>query len=155
MAIERTLILLKPDAIQRRIAGRLLSRIEDKGLDIIGLKMLHVTPELARQHYAEHVQKAFYPHLEAFITAAPVIALVVEGPQAISVMRTLMGSTNGREAAPGTIRGDFGTSRQMNLVHGSDGPEAAEREIGIYFGPEELCQYTPALSEWIVAGDEK
>jgi len=155
MAIERTLILLKPDAVQRRIAGRLLTRIEDKGLDIIGLKMLQVTPELARQHYAEHVQKSFYPQLEAFITSAPVVALVLEGPQAISVMRTLMGSTNGREAAPGTIRGDFGTSRQMNLIHGSDGPEAAAREIEIYFRPEELCQFTPALAEWIVAGDEK
>jgi len=155
MSIERTLILFKPDAVQRRLLGRLLSRIEDKGFQIVGLKMLQVTPDLAKQHYAEHVEKPFYPHLEAFITAAPVVALVVEGVEAISVMRNLMGSTNGREAAPGTIRGDFGTSRQMNLIHGSDGPEAAAREIKIYFDDAELCSYQSTLSEWLVAEDEK
>ncbi len=154
MANERTLILFKPDAIQRRLIGRLLARIEDKGFNIIGLKMLQVTAELARQHYAEHVHKSFYPNLESFITAAPVVALVVEGPGAISVLRTMMGSTNGREAAPGTIRGDFGTSRQMNLIHGSDSPEAAEREIGIYFRPEELCECSLSLQEWLLASDE-
>lgn len=154
MSIERTLILFKPDAVQRRLIGRLLARVEDKGFNIVGLKMLSVTPELARQHYAEHVQKSFYPNLEAFITAAPVVALVVEGPGAISVMRTMMGSTNGREAAPGTIRGDFGTSRQMNLIHGSDGPEAAAREIEIYFRPEEICSCNLSLGEWLLASDE-
>src|SRR6056297_3329586 len=122
MPQERSLILFKPDAVQRRLTGCLLSRIEQKGYKIVGLKMLQVTPELARQHYAEHVEKPFYPNLEAFITSSPVIALVVEGPEVITVMRTMMGSTNGREAAPGTIRGDFGSSRQMNLIHGSDGP---------------------------------
>ncbi len=154
MGTERTLILFKPDAVQRRLSGTLLSRIEDKGLKLVGLKMLQVTPELARQHYAEHVEKPFYPALEEFITAGPVIALVAEGPEAISVMRNLMGPTNGRDAAPGTIRGDFGLSRQMNLMHGSDGPDAAQREIGIYFSPSELMEYTPTLGDWNAAPDE-
>ena len=137
MPTERSLILFKPDAVERRVCGRLLSRIEDKGLNIVGLKMLKVTPELSKQHYAEHVEKPFYPDLESFITAGPVIALVVEGPEAIKVMRTLLGSTNGREAAPGTIRGDFGRdwglAVQQNLVHGSDSPESAARELAIWF----------------------
>ncbi len=154
MATERSLLLFKPDAIQRRLAGRILTRIEEKGYKIIGLKMLRVTPELARQHYAEHVEKPFYPNLESFITAAPVVALIVEGPEAISVMRGMMGSTNGRESAPGTIRGDFGSSRQMNLIHGSDSPEAAAREIDIYFRPEEICEYTLDLAPWMLASDE-
>ncbi len=155
MATERSLILVKPDGVQRRLIGRLISRIEDKGLQIVGLKMLQVTPELSQKHYEEHVEKPFYPLLETFITSAPVVALCVEGPDAISVMRTLMGPTNGREAAPGTIRGDFGASRQMNLMHGSDGPEAAAREIAIYFTPEELCGYGSSLCEWTCADDEK
>ena len=155
MATERSLILFKPDCIQRRLAGQLLSRIENKGMKIVGMKMLQVTEELASRHYAEHVEKPFYPLLEEFITAGPVIALVVEGPEAIGVMRTLMGPTNGRDAAPGTIRGDYGASRQMNLVHGSDGPEAAAREIDIYFRPEELCDHDPTLGGWVCADDEK
>ncbi len=155
MATERTLILVKPDGVQRRLIGRLVARIEDKGLQIVGLKMLQVTPELSKQHYAEHVEKPFYPHLEEFITSAPVVAICVEGPEAIGVMRTLMGPTNGREASPGTIRGDFGASRQMNLMHGSDGAEAAANEISVYFKPEELCSYEPTLSPWTCAGDEK
>jgi nucleoside-diphosphate kinase len=155
MATERSLILFKPDAVQRRLCGRLISRIEERGLKIIGLKMLQVTPELSRRHYAEHVSKPFYPLLEEFITSAPVVALVVEGPEAIKVLRDMMGPTNGRNAAPGTIRGDYGVSRQMNLIHGSDGPEAAQREIGIYFRPEELCEYAPTLGGWVCADDER
>jgi nucleoside-diphosphate kinase len=155
MATERSLILFKPDCIQRRLAGQLLSRIENKGMKIVGMKMLRVSVELAAEHYAEHVEKPFYPLLEEFITAGPVMALVVEGPEAISVMRNLMGPTNGRDAAPGTIRGDFGASRQMNLIHGSDSPEAATREIDIYFDPSELCDYTPTLDHWVCADDEK
>ncbi|MCA9088505.1 MAG: nucleoside-diphosphate kinase [Planctomycetaceae bacterium] len=153
--MQRTLILFKPDAVERRLCGRLLSRLEDKGLKIVGLKMLRVTPELARQHYAEHVEKPFYPLLEEFITSGPVVAIVAEGPGAVLVVRNLMGSTNGRESAPGTIRGDYGMSRQMNLVHGSDGPEAAEREIAIYFKPEELIEYGTSLDGWMYASDEK
>ncbi len=155
MALERTFVLLKPDAVARRLAGEILGRFEAKGLKIVGMKMLQVTPELSKQHYAEHVHKGFYPLLEEFITCGPVIALVLEGPGAIGVVRTMLGPTNGRDAAPGTIRGDFGMSRQMNMVHGSDGPEAATREIAIYFKPEELLNYTTSLDPWTCASDEK
>ncbi len=155
MALQRTLILFKPDAVQRRLCGQLLGRMEDKGLRIVGLKMLQVTPELSRQHYAEHVSKPFYPQLEEFITAGPIVAICAEGPNAVSVMRTLMGPTHGGEAAPGTIRGDYGLSRQMNLIHGSDSPESATREIGIYFRDDELFDYTSSLAEWVCASDEK
>lgn len=154
MAAERTLILFKPDAVQRRLCGELLSRIENKGLRIVGLKMLQVTAELSKKHYAEHIHKPFYPLLESFITCGPVVALAVEGPEAVSVMRTMMGPTNGRQAAPGTIRGDFGVSRQMNLIHGSDSVEAAQRELAIYFKPEELIEYQPTLAPWVCAADE-
>lgn len=155
MAIERTLILIKPDAMQRRLAGRLITRLEEKGLKLIGLKLLKITPELARKHYAEHVEKPFYPGLERFITSAPVIAICAAGPEAIRVVRDLMGPTNGRDATPGTIRGDFGVSRQFNLIHGSDGPESAQREIAIYFRPEELLDYEQTLAEWVCAEDER
>lgn len=155
MALERTFVLLKPDAVARRLTGEILSRFERRGLKIIGLKQLQVTPELSKKHYAEHVSKPFYPMLEEFITAGPVVALVLEGPEAISVIRAMLGPTNGRQAAPGTIRGDFGLSRQMNLVHGSDGPEAAAREIPLYFQPNELVSHTATLDPWTCAGDEK
>ena len=138
MALERTLVLIKPDAVQRRLTGHILARLEDKGLVIVGLKQIRITPELSKQHYAEHVSKPFYPGLEEFITSGPVVAACVEGPEAVSVVRTLMGPTNGRQAAPGTIRGDYGLSRQMNLIHGSDSPDAARREIDLYFRNEEL-----------------
>jgi nucleoside-diphosphate kinase len=153
--MERTLILLKPDCIQRRLAGRVITRLEDKGLNIIAMKMLRVTPELAKRHYAEHVAKGWYPSLEAFVTSGPIVALLAEGPEAIRVVREMVGATNGRNAAPGTIRGDYGCSRQMNLVHASDGPEAAAREIAIFFRPEEFCESTPALQSWTLANDEK
>jgi nucleoside-diphosphate kinase len=154
MSLERTLILVKPDGVQRKLIGTVISRIENKGLNIVAMKMLQVTPELSKQHYAEHVSKPFYPELESFITSAPVVALVVEGPEAVSVMRTLMGKTNGRESAPGTIRGDFGASRQMNLIHGSDSPESAQREIGIYFTDAEICSYDAVLTPQCWADDE-
>ncbi len=134
--------------------GRVISRLEDKGLSILAMKMLRVTPDLARQHYAEHVHKPFYPGLEAFITGGPVVAMVVEGIEAIRVIRDMLGATNGRNAAAGTIRGDFGCSRQMNLVHGSDGPEAARREIGLYFQPEEIGEGAGFLGPWLRAPDE-
>jgi len=154
MGLQKSLILLKPDAVQRRLCGRILTRIEERGLKLLALKMLKVTPELSQQHYAEHVQKPFYPQLEEFITSGPVLALVVEGPGAVQVVRDMMGKTNGRESAPGTIRGDFGLSRQVNLIHGSDSPESAEREIKIYFRPEEIISYSTNLDEWVCAGDE-
>lgn len=155
MGLERTLILCKPDAVQRRLVGEIFSRFERKGLKVVGLKLMRVTPELARQHYAEHVEKSFYPDLETFITSGPVVAICAEGPEAISVVRSMMGSTNGRSSALGTIRGDYGLSRQTNLVHGSDGPEAAAREIGIYFATSELIDYETTLGGWVCADDEK
>lgn len=155
MALERSFVLLKPDAVARRLMGEILGRFEAKGLKIVGMKMLKVTPELSKQHYAEHVQKPFYPLLEEFITSGPVVALAIEGPSAIAVIREMLGKTNGRESPLGTIRGDFGLSRQMNLVHGSDGPEAAARELAIYFKPDELLTYATSLDPWTCAGDEK
>ena len=121
--MERTLVLLKPDCVQRRMMAEVIGRFERKGLNIIAMKMLHVTPELAKRHYAEHAAKDWYPELEKFITASPIVAVVVEGLEAIRVVRDLVGATNGRNAAPGTIRGGFGMSRQMKLVHASDGPK--------------------------------
>jgi len=155
MAQERTLILLKPDAVQRRLCGRILSRIEERGLKLLALKFMRITKELSARHYAEHVSKPFYPLLEEFITSGPVVAMVVEGPEAVAVVRGMMGKTNGRESAPGTIRGDFGLSRQVNLIHGSDSPEAARREIEIYFRPEEVIEYDATLTDWVCASDEK
>ena len=155
MPLERSFVLLKPDAVARRLTGEIVQRFERRGLKLIGLKLLQVTPELSKKHYAEHVTKPFYPMLEEFITAGPVVAMVIEGPEAISVIRAMLGPTNGRQAAPGTIRGDFGLSRQMNLVHGSDGPEAAAREIALYFQPQELVSHTATLDPWTCAGDEK
>jgi nucleoside-diphosphate kinase len=152
--MERTLILLKPDCVQRRLAGRILSRFEDKGLNIIAIKMMRVTPALAKQHYAEHVQKGWYPTLESFITGGPIVAAIIEGLEAIRVVREMLGATSGLKAAPGTIRGDFSSSRQMNLVHASDGPEAAIREIALYFKPEEICAGDLHLTPWLRAGDE-
>ena len=152
--MERTLVLLKPDCVQRRLMGRIISRFEDKGLNLIAMKMMQVTPELSKRHYAEHVNKPFYPGLEQFITGSPVLAMVIEGLEAIRVVRDMLGATSGLKAAAGTIRGDFSSSRQMNLVHASDGPDAAGREIELYFRSEEICAYTPDLTPWLKAGDE-
>jgi nucleoside-diphosphate kinase len=153
--MERTLILLKPDCIQRRLAGRVLSRFEDKGFNIVALKMMRITPALAKQHYAEHVEKGWYPTLEKFITGGPIVAAIVEGLESIRVVRDMLGATSGLKAAAGTIRGDFSSSRQMNLVHASDGPEAAKREIALYFKFEEICEFEPTITPWLRAGDEQ
>jgi len=147
--MERTLVLLKPDALQRRLVGPIIARFEAKGLTIVGMKLLQVPRDLAARHYAEHVGKPFYEELVSFITSAPVIALVVEGPQAIAAVRALMGKTNPFDAAPGTIRGDFGLSVGMNLVHGSDSPAAAVREIPLFFSPEEILTYSMADAAWL------
>src|SRR5256714_5573095 len=152
--MERSLILLKPDCVQRRLMGRVLARFEDKGLNIIAMKMMRVTPDLAKKHYAEHVKKYWYPALEGFITGSPVVAAVIEGLEAIRVVREMLGATSGLQAAPGTVRGDFSSSRQMNLVHASDGPDAAQREINLYFKPEEILPYDPTLIGWFKADDE-
>jgi nucleoside-diphosphate kinase len=152
--MERTFILLKPDCVQRRLMGQMIARFEQKGLNFVAMKMLRITPELAKQHYAEHVEKGWYPTLEGFITGGPVLAAVIEGLEAIRVVRDMLGATSGLQATPGTIRGDFSSSRQMNLVHGSDGPEAAEREIALYFSDAELCDDDPTISRWLRASDE-
>lgn len=152
--MEQTLVLLKPDAIERRLVGRIVSRFEDKALNLVAMKMIRVTPELARQHYAEHVNKPFYRGLEEFITATPIVAMVLEGLDAVRIVRDMLGKTNGLEAAPGTIRGDFSSSRQMNLVHASDSATSARREIDLYFKPAEIWPYQPTLTPWFRAKDE-
>ena len=153
-SMQRTLVLLKPDAVQRRLIGTIISRFEAKGLNVVAMKMLQVTPELAKQHYAEHVEKPFYPSLESFITSSPIVALAIDGLQAIGVVREMLGATSGLKAAPGTIRGDFSSSQQMNLVHASDGPEAAGRELDLYFDKCDLCDYEPTLTPSMRADDE-
>ncbi len=152
--MERSLILLKPDCVERRLIGTIISRFEEKAINIVAMKLIQVTPELAKQHYAEHVSKPFYPGLEQFITGSPVVAMVLEGLEVIRVVRDMLGATNGLKAAAGTIRGDYSSSRQMNLVHASDGPEAATREINLYFTPSEICAYQPVLTPWMRADDE-
>ncbi len=131
--MEKTLVLLKPDAVVRNVVGEILARFERKGLAIVALKMLLITPELAKRHYAEHVAQPFYPDLERYITSGRSVALILEGPEAISVVRTLAGPTDGSLAPPGTIRGDYSLSYRQNLVHASDGPQSAMREIAIFF----------------------
>jgi nucleoside-diphosphate kinase len=133
MAAERTLVLIKPDAMQRRLAGEILARFEARGLTIRAARLVQVDDALAREHYAEHAEKPFFGELVAFITSSPTLALVLEGEGAIAVVRTTMGGTNPAAAAPGTIRGDFALSMPDNLVHGSDSPESAEREIALWF----------------------
>ncbi|WP_145087259.1 nucleoside-diphosphate kinase [Aureliella helgolandensis] len=152
--MQRSLVLLKPDCIERRLMGQIISRFEAKGLNIVAMKMLRVTPDLAKQHYAEHVSKPFYPSLEAFIVSAPIVALAVEGLDVIRLIRDMLGATNGLNAAPGTIRGDFSSSRQMNLVHASDSPESAARELKLYFAESDLCDHELLLTPALRAGDE-
>lgn len=152
--MERTLILLKPDALQRGLAGKVLTRFEEKGLKLLGLKLMRMTPELAAQHYAAHKERGFYPGLVKFMTSSAIVALALEGIGAIKICRNLMGATFGADAAAGTIRGDFGVSRSFNLVHGSDSPEAAERELGLFF-PEGLVEYDFAAWRWIYDPEEE
>ena len=135
---EQTLVLIKPDAMQRRLAGEILSRFEGRGLTVRGAKLVQVDRDLAEQHYAEHVDKPFFGELVEFITSSPTLALVLEGEGAIKVVRTTMGATNPVDAGPGTIRGDLALAMPDNLVHGSDSPESAEREIGLWFTDAEL-----------------
>jgi nucleoside-diphosphate kinase len=146
--MERTLILLKPDAVQRGLVGQVLSRFEQKGLKIVAMKLMQISPALAAKHYEAHKERKFYPGLVKFMTSSPVVALALEGIDAIKICRTLMGATFGADAAPGTIRGDFGVSRSYNLVHGSDSPEAATRELGLFF-PEGLVEFDYAAINWI------
>lgn len=133
MKMERTLIILKPDCVARRLIGRVISRFEDKGLCIAAMKYFRITPAIAKKHYAEHLGKPFYPGLIKFITSGPVVVMALEGLNAVAVARKLMGATAGFNAEPGTIRGDFGNSQGFNLVHGSDSPASAKRELALYF----------------------
>lgn len=133
MATERTLVLIKPDGVRRRLVGEIISRFERLGLRIVALKLMRVDEELASRHYAEHREKPFYPELVSFITSGDVVAMVLEGESAVAAVRKVMGATNCLEAAPGTIRGDYGLGITQNLVHGSDGPESAAREISLFF----------------------
>ncbi len=147
--MERTLIIVKPEGVQRGLTGQVLARFEAKGLKLVGLKLLQIPRELAERHYAEHQGKPFYEGLVGHITSSPVVVGVLEGPDAIAVARTLMGPTNPRTAPPGTIRGDYGLEIGMNIVHGSDSPASAEREIGIFFASDELASYERAVDRWI------
>lgn len=147
--MERTLILVKPDAMQRGLAGEIIHRLERRGLRIVGLKLMQVPRELARRHYAEHEGKGFYEGLISYITSSPIIAAVFEGTNAIEAARRTMGKTNPVQAAPGTIRGDLGIETGRNLVHGSDGPESAAREIALFFGDGEVTTYTRDVDRWV------
>ncbi len=147
--MQRTLILLKPDAVHRRLLGTLIHRFEQKGLRLAGLKLIHAGRDLAEKHYAVHKGKPFYDSLVQFITGGPTVAMVWEGREAITVARNLMGPTDGAKAPPGTIRGDFAISIQNNLVHGSDSPENASAEITLWFKPEELVNWQPVDANWV------
>jgi nucleoside-diphosphate kinase len=147
--MQRTLILLKPDCVQRRLVGTLLQRFEQKGLRLVGLKMVQASRDLAEKHYAVHKGKPFYDSLLTFLTSGPTVAVVWEGREAVAVARAMMGPTDGTKAAPATIRGDFALSVQNNLVHGSDSPENAAIEIALWFSPSELVNFQPTDAAWI------
>ncbi len=150
--MQSTLIIIKPDAVQRRLIGPIMTRFETKGLRVAALKLMQVTRELGEQHYAEHKGRPFFDGLIDFITGGPVVVGVLEGNEAITVVRSMLGATNGTAAAAGTIRGDYSISKQNNLVHGSDSPESAQREIALWFPDGEVVDYTVAGSEWVFGG---
>ena len=147
--METTLIILKPDAVQRGLMGKILSRFEDKGLQVVGAKLMTIPMSLAEKHYESHKGKGFYAGLVKFMTSSPVLVLALRGNGAITIARNLMGATFGSKAAPGTIRGDFGVSNSFNLIHGSDSPEAAERELGLFFGHGEVTNWPRNGDAWI------
>lgn len=147
--MQTTLIILKPDAVQRGLMGKIVSRFEDKGLQVVGAKLMKISPELAATHYEAHKSKPFYAGLVRFMTSAPVLVLALRGNNAIDVSRKMMGATFGFKAEPGTIRGDFGVSASYNLIHGSDSPEAAQREIGLFFKAGEVIEYPRVADQWV------
>lgn len=147
--MERTYLMIKPDAVQRGLIGKLVQRFEDKGFQLIGAKLMHITKEQAQVHYAEHAHKPFYGELVDFITSGPIFAMVWQGDQVVALSRAMMGKTRPLEAMPGTIRGDFAVRTECNIIHGADSPESAEREIAIFFKPEELLTYEHAVQKWI------
>lgn len=147
--METTLIILKPDAVQRGLMGRIISRFEDKGLQVVGAKFMQISQELAAEHYQDHKGKPFYDGLVGFMTGSPVLVLALRGCGAIAVCRSMMGATFGSKADAGTIRGDFGVSNSFNLIHGSDSPEAACRELGLFFGEGEVLEWNRAVEGWV------
>jgi nucleoside-diphosphate kinase len=151
---ERTLVLIKPDGVQRLLTGRILARYEDRGLKIVGLKLIQVSRDLAERHYAVHREKPFFTGLVDFIISAPLVAAVLEGPNGIAVVRAMNGATRPHEAEPGSIRGDFALETAHNLVHASDGAETATAEIALWFRPEELLAYGREIDRWVLAPEE-
>ena len=147
---ERTFIAIKPDGVKRNLIGKIVTRFEEKGYKLIGLKLLQATEEMAAQHYAEHYGKPFYPRLVSYITSGPIVAMVVEGPNVIAESRKLMGKTRPEEAEVGTIRFDYALSQEYNIIHGSDCTASAEREIAIYFKEEEICSNWTTMLEMIM-----
>lgn len=150
MAVERTLVILKPDAVQRGLVGEIVGRLEQRGLKLVALDMRTIAPEIAARHYAEHEGKPFYAGLIEYITSGPVVLMVLEGPRAVAVTRATMGKTNPVEALPGTIRGDLGLMTGRNLIHGSDGPESAEREVALFFGDRGISSWVRDDDRWIL-----
>jgi nucleoside-diphosphate kinase len=151
---ERTLVLVKPDGVQRLLAGRIIARFEERGLKVVGLKLVQVDRELAERHYAVHREKPFFGSLVEFITSSPLVAMALEGPNAIAVVRTMVGATRPHEAAPGTIRGDLALETAQNLIHASDGPETASAELALWFRPSELLDYERDIDRWALAPAE-
>jgi nucleoside-diphosphate kinase len=151
---QRTLLLVKPDGVQRLLVGRVLTRFEERGLKIVGLKLVVTTRELAEAHYAVHREKPFFAGLVDFITSGPLVAAALEGPNAIAIVRAMNGATRPHEAAPGSIRGDFAVETAQNLVHASDSPENAEAELALWFRPEELVAYDRDVDRWVLAPGE-
>lgn len=147
--MERTLIILKPDAVQRGLCGQIISRFEAKGLQLVGMKMMQIPRALLEKHYEAHKGKAFYDNLLRFMAASPVVVLALEGKDAIAIARKMMGATFGSKAEPGTIRGDFGVSNSFNLIHGSDSADSAQKELSLFFRPEELVQWKPLVQDWV------
>jgi nucleoside-diphosphate kinase len=147
--VETTLIILKPDAVQRGLMGRILARFEDKGLQVVGCKLIQISQQLAATHYEAHKSKPFYPGLVKFMTSSPVLVLALRGNGAITICRNMMGATFGSKANPGTIRGDFGVSNSFNLIHGSYSPEAAERELRLFFQQGEILSFQRAVEGWV------
>ncbi|MDF2037185.1 nucleoside-diphosphate kinase [Cytobacillus oceanisediminis] len=147
--MERTFLMVKPDGVQRNLIGEIVSRFEKKGFQLVGGKLMSISQELAEEHYGEHKERPFFGELVDFITSGPVFAMVWEGENVIATARQMMGSTNPKDAAPGTIRGDFGITVGKNVIHGSDSPTSAEREIGLFFKEEEKVEYKKLMNEWI------
>lgn len=148
--MQRSLVIVKPDGVQRGLATAILERLERRGLKIVGLKLMQVSPDLAERHYGIHKGKPFYEGLVSYITSGPVVVAAFEGPNAIAIIRTTMGATNAADAAPGTIRGDFAVEIGRNLIHGSDSPESAEHEVALFFGADEVVSYQRDVDRWIV-----